>query len=99
MQTVRPVYIYLSSLLETLPKWFFSPLSTQFADIYNIPLLIIKEDHLGERNSSLLLQSVQGRAEGNHAGFLAPLASLLFSLQISTLISPYLSKCATLLPG
>lgn len=33
--------------------------NTQFADIYNIPLLIIKEDHLGEKNSSLLLQPLK----------------------------------------
>lgn len=33
--------------------------NTQFADVYNIPHLIIKEDHLGERNSSLLLQSLK----------------------------------------
>lgn len=57
--------LYLTSpttLSSPFPKWLFSPLSTQLADVYNIPLLIIKEDHLGERNSSLLLQSVQGRA-------------------------------------
>lgn len=35
---------------------------TQFANVYNISLLIIKEDHLGERNPSLLLQPVQERA-------------------------------------
>lgn len=33
--------------------------NTQFADVYNIPPLIIEEDHLGERNSSLLLQPLK----------------------------------------
>jgi len=36
-----------------------TPLSTQFADVYDIPLLIIKEDHLGEKNSSLPLQPLK----------------------------------------
>lgn len=68
MQTIHPVHIYLTpSLLGTLSP--HSPngypchsVSTQFADIYNIPLFIIKEDHLGERNSSLLMQPVQDTA-------------------------------------
>lgn len=64
------------------PKWLFSPLSTQFADVYNIPHLIIKEDHLGERNTSLLLQSVQDRAGGTTLAseLLQPLCSSLFLL-------------------
>lgn len=33
--------------------------NTQFADVYNIPLLIIKEDHLREGNSSLVLQPLK----------------------------------------
>lgn len=35
--------------------------NTQFADIYDVPLLIIKEDHLGERNSGLPLQPLKVR--------------------------------------
>ena len=60
--TYLPNPFPLRNPFSSLPKWLSLPLSTQFADIYNIPLFIIKEDHLGERNSSLLLQPVQDTA-------------------------------------
>ena len=62
MQTILyipPNPFPLRKPFSSFPKWLASPLSTQFADIYDVPLLIIKEDHLRERNSSLLLQPVQ----------------------------------------
>lgn len=78
----------LRKTFSSFPKWLASPLSTQFADIYDVPLLIIKEDHLGERNSSLSLQPVQDRV-GVTTLVLSPsslpgLVSLLHHLSLRT---------------
>lgn len=86
MQTTRPVHTYLTphrNPFSSFPKWLISPLSTQLADVYDIPLLVIKEDHLGEDNSSLLLQPVPGGTGRGRAGFLPPSASVSLLLPLS----------------
>lgn len=62
MWTVQPVHSYLippPNAFSPSPRRPLSLPSTQFADVCNIPLLIIKEDHLREGNSSLLLQPLK----------------------------------------
>lgn len=71
-------------------------LSTQWADIYNIPLLIIEEEHMPETNSSLLVQPVPERVGGGQQGSLSavPLgqAGTLFSLHLPLKVCDFAAR-------